>query len=195
MHLTTEAALDWIEERMEGAHRTFWSDHFRQCEACAQEVKTWGVVRTGLPGRHLVSAPSGTIEGAEAVFRKPESGLGRVVRAVAAALVFDSLVTPGFAGARGAGTARQIVLEAPEVDIHFKIWMDEDRRRMSGQILPRGSSGFLPVATIHLVRGRERLDSSATDAFGEFHLVDVPEGSVGIQIDLPHMTVMSVLEI
>jgi hypothetical protein len=110
-------------------------------------------------------------------------------------LTFDSFLTPAVAGARGSAGARQIVLEAPDIDVHLKVWMDEDHRRMAGQILPRGNEGFLPTAFVHLLRGQERLDSSSTDAFGEFQLAHVPDGAISIQIDLPHITVVSTLDI
>src|SRR5262249_23324584 len=93
----------------------------------------------------------------------------------------------------GETTARQVVLRAEEFDIHVKIWGDQDRRQMLGQLLPRSGEDFMQAARFHLLRNGERLDTTLVDEIGEVHFTHVPEGNLSLQIDLPNLTVIGAL--
>ena len=79
--------------------------------------------------------------------------------------------------------------------IHVKIWGDENHKQMLGQLLPRKGQNFIGSARFHLLRNGERLESTATDEMGEFHFMDVPEGDLSLQIDLPNLTVIGALNL
>jgi hypothetical protein len=84
-------------------------------------------------------------------------------------------------------------MRAEEFDIHIKIWGEQDRKQMLGQLLPRSREDFVRAARFHLLRNGERLESTAIDSMGEFHFTDVPEGDLSLQIDLPNLTVIGSL--
>ena len=118
------------------------------------------------------------------------------MRSVLASIVFDSFLQPAFSGARGvASAARQLVMHAEEFDIHVKIWGDDNHRQMLGQLLPRSREDFVQRARFHLLRNGERIETTAVDDMGEFHFIDVPEGNLSLQIDLPNLTVIGALNV
>ncbi|HSU88603.1 MAG TPA: hypothetical protein VLL56_07190 [Terriglobia bacterium] len=113
-----------------------------------------------------------------------------------ASLIFDSFLDPALAGARGTSvSARQLVMRAEEFDIHIKIWGDPDHRQMLGQLLPRSGARFVEAARFHLLQNGERLETASVDETGEFHFLDVPEGDLSLQIDLPNLTVIGALNV
>jgi len=115
-------------------------------------------------------------------------------RSISAEVVFDSFIETGRIGVRGSESpARQIVIRADEFDIHIKIWNDESRKQMIGQVLPRNSHSFAGGGRFHLLQNGECVDSAVIDETGEFFFTDVPEGVLTIQIELPHITVIGAL--
>jgi len=115
-------------------------------------------------------------------------------RSISAEVVFDSFIETGRIGVRGSESpARQIVIRADEFDIHIKIWNDESRKQMIGQVLPRNSHSFAGGGRFHLLQNGECVDSAVIDETGEFFFTDVPEGVLSIQIELPHITVIGAL--
>lgn len=146
---------------------------------------------------NLENAPQSVLRRAERVFDRSGSSTASAgtLRQVLASLVFDSLAQPSLAGARGTTTTaqRQLVLRAEGFDIHLKMWGVAPGRRMAGQVLARGESAFVSGARLHLIRDGERYDSVTVDKFGEFEFETVPDGFLSLQIDLPHLTVVGLL--
>jgi hypothetical protein len=107
------------------------------------------------------------------------------------------LAGPAMAGVRAGrpGKARHLVLRDEEFDIHIKIWGDENRRKIRGQLLPRSGSQFVEPAQCHLLRHGARFQSTTTDETGEFHFSGVPEGDLTLQIDLPDLTIVGSLNV
>ena len=100
------------------------------------------------------------------------------------------------AGARGAGSSRQLVLRAAEFDIHVKISGQPENRQIAGQILTRGEKGFVDTARVYLLYNGNRIQSASVDPLGEFEFESTPEESEGLlslQIDLPNLTVIGAL--
>jgi hypothetical protein len=195
MHLNTEVALDLIEGRLHKDEEEFWKRHMETCKDCAQGVQQLRELEIGLERSHLKSASQQDLDNAMGIFQL-ESQDQPTRRSVIAAIVFDSFAQPSMAGLRGSSAvARQIVMRADEFDIHVKIWGDEDRRQMLGQLLPRKGGDFVGTARFHLLRNGERVESTITDETGEFHFTDVPQGLLSIQIDLPHLTVIGALNL
>jgi len=196
MHLNTEVALDLIEGRLHKDQEQFWKRHMEICKDCAQGVQQWKQLEIGLERSHLKSASPMDLDKAVSIFQVESQQDTPSVRSVVAAIIFDSFLQPSMVGLRGtAALARQIVMRADEFDIHVKIWGDEDRKQMLGQLLPRKGGDFVGSARFHLFRNGERLESTVTDETGEFHFTDVPQGLLSIQIDLPHLTVIGALNL
>jgi hypothetical protein len=115
----------------------------------------------------------------------PQKGIGRVL----ASLVFDSFTQPAFAGARGSGESRQLMLRATEIDVHVRISGKPENRQIMGQVLNRTQNGVLETAKVHLVQHGKRIQSAELDPLGEFEFKNSPEGQLSLQIDLPNLTV------
>jgi len=196
MHLSPEIALDWIDGRLAKGQENFWRDHLELCKECTQDVEGWRELKTNLRRPYLRSASSETIRQVTQIFRPAPPKTESRLRQVMASLIFDSFLDPALAGARGTSvSARQLVMRAEEFDIHIKIWGDPDHRQMLGQLLPRSGARFVEAARFHLLQNGERLETASVDETGEFHFLDVPEGDLSLQIDLPNLTVIGALNV
>ncbi|MBI4471791.1 MAG: hypothetical protein HY646_03920 [Acidobacteria bacterium] len=195
MHLITETALDLLEGRLAKDQEIFWKQHLEVCKDCAQDVGRWRQLEVDLKQSHLKNASDQDLQKAAHIFpRRPDEG-GSTVRSVLAHVIFDSFLQPALAGARGAPSARQLVMSVEEFDIHIKIWGEQGRREMLGQLLPRNSTGFCQFARFHILRNGEKLDSTSSGETGEFHFEYLPEGDLSLQIDLPNLTVIGALNV
>ena len=195
MHLNTEVALDFVEGRLSKEEEAFWKRHMEICSDCVRNVQEWQQLRMDLKRTHLVGASKPDLENVFEIFEPKPGPEPSAIRSVPASIVFDSLLQPALAGARGdAPAARQMVMRAEEFDIHLKIWGDQKHRQMMGQLLPRKGTEFVS-ARFHLLRNGERLESTRTDEMGEFHFRDLPEGVLSLQIDLPNLTVIGSLNV
>lgn len=203
MHLDLAGADDLAEGRMDDQQRQFWLSHLADCSHCGGQMEEWRKMREALRRAHLESAPRDVYSKAVAIFRNPETAQNKaekepIVRRLIASLAFDSFQQPALAGVRSAGTAeaRQLVLVADPFDIHARIWTEQDRYRLDGQILPRGETERFaaPVQLCLVVNGR-RTHTTVSDRFGEFQFRDIPKekGQVVIEVDLPHLTVVGLL--
>ena len=196
MHLSPEIALDWIDGRLAKGQENFWRDHLELCKECTRDVEGWRELKTNLRRPHLRSASGETIQQVTQIFRPAPPKTESRLRQVMASLIFDSFLDPALAGARGTSvSARQLVMRAEEFDIHIKIWGDPDHRQMLGQLLPRSGVRFVESARFHLLQNGERLETASVDETGEFHFLDVPEGDLSLQIDLPNLTVIGALNV
>lgn len=197
MHLTTEAALDFAEGRLNKEEAAFWKKHMEICSDCARNVQEWTQLRMDLRRTDLVSAPERDLQNVYEILEPGTGGEPAARRSTLATIVFDSFLQPALAGARGgSGTAsRQLVMRAEEFDIHLKIWGDQNHRQLMGQLLPRKGTGFVSAARFHLLCNGERLESTGTDEMGEFRFTDLPEGVLSLQIDLPNLTVIGSLNV
>jgi hypothetical protein len=184
-----------MEGRLETALETRWTDHLGTCSDCLTAVDVWREFRDFLKRPHLASAPQSLLASATALFQpQSQTEERRSLRQVIADLVYDSFAQPAFAGARGGTASQQIVMRAEEFDIHMSIWMVGENRELLGQIQPRGTATFIESARLHLVRNGERIGSAEADSFGEFHFSYVPNSPLSLQIDLPHLTVIGVID-
>jgi hypothetical protein len=198
MHLSEDNALNLLDGRALESELPVWTSHLEDCTDCHEQLNFWREMLVNLNRSHLESAPEPLIRNAHAIFQAGRARLPKLreMRQVLASLIFDSFTQPALAGARGtssAGSARQLVLRAEEFDIHLRIWGSAEQRRITGQVLPRGESSFVGGANLHLMRDGERCGSASVDNFGEFEFPFVPEGTLNLQVDLPHLTIVGAL--
>ena len=198
MHMTAETAINLVEGRLKQGKRADWNAHALKCALCANDLVHWQNLIGVLKRSHLKRASQRDLENAIHVFRGAVRGVAKQMRGrlrqAFAIVAFDSFRQPAFAGSRGsAGQARQVVLTAENFDIHVKIWGEQGQRQLLGQLLPRSGRDFVHQARFHLLHNGERLDSTVINEVGEFRFANVPAGDLGLQIDLPKLTVIGTL--
>ena len=110
--------------------------------------------------------PERVTEGAKAAFT------WRTIDAELAELVFDS--ASDLAGVRSETGNRQVTFRAPGVEIEVMV-IDDDRRRVVGQLIPPGE------AEIELVSG-DSVRSVRSDAIGRFAVDEIEPGPVRIVV-------------
>jgi len=181
LHLNTEAIIDLLEGRSE-------TRHAEECVECHQRVEEWKQMHSRLHRTQLTDAPVAVLKAAYDI-QEPRPKIGQML----ASMIFDSFTQPAFAGARGAGSSRQMVLRAAEFDVHVRISGKPESRQITGQVLTRSEGGFVETAKVHLLHNGERVQSAVLDPLGEFEFDNMPEGLLSLQIDLPNLTVIGAL--
>jgi hypothetical protein len=190
MHLTSELALDLIEGRLVSSEIPALMMHIERCGSCARQLTEWRRIHSRLTSPHLKSTPPALLEHAETILGGMD-GKPTTFREIVAAVVFDSLLQPALAGARGATDARQIVMRAEELDIHLKISTNPSKQQIIGQLFVRNESQFLDSVRLHLLKDGMPFRSTWSDNFGDFRFNEVPKGVFRLQIDLPELTVVA----
>ena len=110
-------------------------------------------------------------------------------RKTVAAILFDSLAQP-FADARGGADARQLLMRAEELDIHLKISANRSQHQIVGQVFARNETQFLNRVRVHLLVDSKPFKTTWSDNFGQFQFDEVPQGVLGLQLELPRLTVV-----
>ena len=194
MHLTPEAALDVLEDRITNGERKSWIDHLETCSSCRKQLEDWRRLHSLLQGSHLEGAPVEFLNRAEEVFDalpEKQPTIGEII----AAVIFDSHADPAFAGARGAADARQVLLRAQEFDIHLKISSNPAQQQILGQIFARNENRFLRGVRLHLLQNGKTHKTTSSDNFGQFQFDEVPDNVLQLQIDLPELTIVGAITI
>jgi hypothetical protein len=201
MHLSPEKAMDLFEARIAESDRLSLYEHIDSCRHCASEFHEWSTLVHLVQRTHLMSAPDAVIASAKRICETgvPTRGLRPFLKQVVALIVFDSTAGLAPAGARAGLAAdlqtasRQVLLRTDDFDIHIRISKGEDHCELLGQILPRRGGGFIRDALVHLQHEEQRIGSARSNTLGEFLFKDLPDGVLSLQIDLPHVTVISAL--
>jgi hypothetical protein len=193
MHLKAEEALDLIENRATEEQVQFWNQHFAICSSCLDQLQDWQRIHSLLKRENLESAPEALTALARTIFEPaaPRPSLREVI----ASVVFDSFSQPALAGARGASSARQILLSAEDVDVHVRVSARGTERRIAGQILSRNKSANLVGVRLHLLEGGKRVGTAAADKFGEFEFEEVTDGPLDLEIEIPHLRIIGALNL
>jgi len=178
VHLNSEEMIDVIQNRSDNSH-------LEECADCRRQLEQWKHLLSTLYRPRLQDAPAALLVRAYAIM-EPRPKITEVI----ASMIFDSFKQPAFAGARGTGTSRQLVFRAEDFDIHVKISGKSNDLLITGQILARGKKEFVSTAMVHLLRNRTPFRSVNLNTFGEFEFTNTPSGLLGLQIDLPNITVI-----
>lgn len=177
MHLTLESIIDLLEGHGDDKHAG-------QCPDCQGRLEEWRLLHSRLRRPQLVDAPSVVLKAAYGI-PGPRPGIGQAL----ASIIFDSFAQPAFAGARGTGESRQVVLRTDEIDIHVRISGTPENRQITGQVLARSESAIPEAVKVHLMHNDQRIQSAELNPLGEFEFGNAPYGLLSLQIDLPNRTV------
>jgi hypothetical protein len=201
MHLSPEKSMDLIESKIAESECLPLYEHIDSCKDCASEFHEWSTLLNSVHRTHLMSPPDAVIASAKRICQTSVAtwGLRPFLKQAVAFIVFDSTVGLAPAGVRAGiatdspAVSRQVLLRTDDFDIHIRISQIEDHRELLGQILPRGGRGFIRDAAVHLQHEEQRIGSARSNTLGEFLFTDIPDGVLSLQIDLPHVTVISAL--
>src|SRR5262249_16500466 len=93
-HLTSETALDFLEERLDDGQLFAWREHIDACVRCSRYLAEWQKLLAVVKRAKLKSVPQPDREKAIRIFphRSDQSASG--IRRILATTVFDSLTRP-----------------------------------------------------------------------------------------------------
>ena len=94
MHLSSDIALDLVEERLPEDQKAFWHRHLELCKECAADVSRWRELEAALRRAHLKSPPRETVETAIKIISSKPVEDEPAVRSVLASIIFDSFMEP-----------------------------------------------------------------------------------------------------
>jgi hypothetical protein len=94
---------------------------------------------------------------------------------------------------RGEPEERQLVLKMKDFEIHVRMWSENYGREVLGQIQPYGST-IVNSARLHLLQRGERINSTQVNDLGQFRFSYVPDGSLSLQVELPHLIAIGALD-
>ncbi len=111
---------------------------------------------------------------------EPESGSTPLI----ASIVFNSLTQAGIKGFRGPMESQQIIFEAEDLNIHLRVSRPEEERVILGQIMQEFPGRFVSSATVNLMLGSDKIDSTVTNSLGEFRFGSVPAGALTLEAQI-----------
>lgn len=165
------------------------------CRSCARLVTLLrSVVATA---ERDVEVPAAVVANALAIFvARPERGESRW-RKLIASLIFDSQAELALEGVRGArGAARRLAFSVEDFAVELLIDVGGRQRTLAitGQISTARKSVEPPVMEVLVMSGRDVLERTRTNEFGEFHLefpsraglrLCIPDEAGGCEIEVP----------
>lgn len=183
-HLDVEAALDYLEMRLEPAARLAADEHLgRPCSACRERVRALGELLETMRLDRTAEVPESLRASVLALFT-PSRPAGRVREAVEALadLVFDSwsLALPG-AARRSVGEARRLRFALHDSALELEV-----ERESGSTITLRGRLGAPDSSLYDIeVRVRDERRVARPDARGAFSLEGVPVGVLDVTLTGP----------
>jgi len=193
-HVETSMMIDLIEGRLGGPEVAACKAHLKTCSVCEEEYHFWRQMNTTLTSMRLESPSDELTQQCISIFpgAPPSGGFRRVLGKI----VFDSFFGPSVVlAARGESSARQIVVRIDEVDIHLRIAGSGARRRIQGQILPRGQGTTVDAACVTLLALGRSTQSTTSDALGLFDFRDVPKVPLVMSVKLQSSRLVGYLSI
>ena len=184
-HFSSEKWADFARNVLEEKEKATMQGHLGTgCVQCSEALAAWVRVRDIAARERVYQPPEATVrtvKGLLAIY-------GKSRRAAVAALLFDSLMTPGVVGVRSAaGAPRQILygVDNYRIDLRLEAKTDGDATSLTGQILISGEARPVGQTAVALLIGRRIVATSQTNEFGEFHLACDIASSFRLQFLLP----------
>jgi hypothetical protein len=192
-HFSEEAWLDFARDQAGEAHDAMARHLAGPCLRCADALRLWRAVVDHAPALPAYLPPEGAVRIVKASFAALPPAPSRVARA--AALVFDSLRQPAFAGVRAAGTpARQMLYRFGSylVRISLEKAADADHFVLVGQVLDEGTPGR-PLADVPVLafRGRQAVERTLTNELGEFEMEPEAADDLRLSVGVPDAAPLS----
>jgi len=190
-HFSSDKWADFVRNVLEQKQKAMMQVHLDAgCESCSKALAAWVHVRNVAAREREHEPPARAVrlvKGLLAIHGKPR-------REGVAALLFDSLLTPGVVGVRSAaGAARQLLYaqENYRIDLRLEKKVDSNAISLVGQILI-SEDPAVPVAqaAVALLRDRKIVSTSRTNEFGEFHLECGMASSLRLQFVLPDRSII-----
>jgi len=184
--------IDYLDGRLADSEASRVAQHLEAgCSSCSG-TRQWYVRTVGIvTADDSCDPPPWVLKRALRIFetqRERPAILERLGRAVAS-LVFDSVALPAIEGVRSTESAnRQLLYRVGDYSIDLQIARaDQLHSDVAGQVLREGEASFDSVAArpVELMRGDERLLTTATNAVGEFTIKGIEIGEYGLQLELP----------
>jgi hypothetical protein len=158
------------------------------CSKCEAERGWYEQVKAITAGDDLVEPPPWVLRRAIKLFetQSQRESFGARASRIIADLVFDSLATTSFAGARSTTAAeRQLLYRADRYSIDLQLAdAGEMHSHLTGQILRDGEIKFESVAGVqlNLTRDGQTMLSTTTNRFGEFSIASIESGNYDLHI-------------
>jgi hypothetical protein len=180
-HVSTEDLVAYVENRLAGSALQAAMSHLEGCMPCKKELRSWTDLFETLNGSQLQDAPAYAVRNCMAIYqiRKPVSAF----RQVLANLVFDSFREPLLAGVRGPADAQQLLLQGEGVDLHLRV--SHTPPAIVGQLLQRSATPFVSGARLSIIKQGIPVETTVSDALGEFRFREVPQGAIRVEAELP----------
>jgi hypothetical protein len=184
--------IDYLDGHLAGSDASRIAQHLEAgCSSCTPTRQWYERTVSIAAGDDSCDPPPWVLKRALRIYESQRNRpriLERMGRAVAS-LVFDSVALPAVQGVRSTESAnRQLLYRVAEYSIDLQIApADQLHADVAGQVLREGEPSFDSVAArpVDLMRGDERLLTTATNAVGEFTIKGVEVGDYGLQLELP----------
>ena len=184
--------IDYLDGHLSGDDASGIAQHLESgCSSCSLTYQWYEKMLGIVSGDDSSDPPPWVLKRALRIFdvqREKPRILERIGRAVAS-LVFDSVALPAVEGVRSTESAnRQLLYRMGDYSIDLQIAAaDQLHADVAGQVLREGEVSFDSVATrpVDLMRGDERLLTTATNAVGEFTIRGVELGDYDLLFEIP----------
>ena len=198
-HFTLEQWADFARNTLKEKSKAEMQAHLDTgCKPCGNILRLWIRVCEVSAREHAYGPAAGTVRTVKSLL--PRTSKSR--RPSVLELLFDSKLTPVFAGIRSTtSTARQLLYAAGayRIDLKMEPQLDTERVSIMGQVLNSADpTQMIPTIPVTLIRNNKAITSTKTGDFGEFQLeckltahlqlrLRLPDG-VGVEIPLVEPT-------
>ena len=190
---------EWIDFcRVEGTNRDAgMQDHLdRGCTECLQVKDLWDAVARVASREAAYTPPESVVRLVRAGYAA-RVGEGLLQRVRSALLLFDSTALPHPVGVRATTrSSRELLYEASAWLVKLHVEADQDSARLSliEQIVHQEEpSQVLSSLPVRVLSGRETLNRTLTNRWGEFELEVEPARTLCLSIALPGATTLQVV--
>ncbi len=180
-HVTNDDLVAYVEGRLKGQALQSLRIHFEGCASCAKELRNWAELFETLHGSQLQDPPAYAIRNSLAIYQIPKPA--STVKQVLARLVFDSFREPLAVGVRGPADAQQLLLQGEGMDLHLRV--SQAPPAIVGQLLKRSERRYVSGARLSIIKQGVPVETTISDALGEFRFRQVPVGELRLEADLP----------